>query len=73
MTSDFHENFEKLTQGRTNATISTQTGIDESSISRYRNGSRLPSLKRLRLLAEKLDVSTDELLGVQRSVAKDAA
>jgi transcriptional regulator with XRE-family HTH domain len=65
MTSEFHENFRRLTGSLGVIEISEQTGIDHGSISRYRSGSRQPTLDRLKIIAERLHLSADELLGVR--------
>lgn len=60
MSTTFHANFERITAGQNVTAIAERTGIDHGSISRYKNGKREPSLKRLTLIAQAFDVSAAE-------------
>lgn len=47
----------------TNAGVAAAMGLDESTISRLRNGTRLPTVGHLILISKKANVSIDWLLG----------
>ncbi len=59
---------QRLREARKNRGLEQQklaemVGLPPSSISHFENGSRKPSFDNLRALAQKLDVTTDYLLG----------
>lgn len=70
MTSTFPQNFRRIAGKRSVADLAETTGIDHGSISRYLSGERSPNAERLKKIAETLDVSADELLGVRRPNAR---
>jgi transcriptional regulator with XRE-family HTH domain len=51
-------------RGFSQGDLADKTGLQPSAISHFETGSRKPSFDNLRLLADKLDVSTDYLLGL---------
>lgn len=51
-------------RGFSQGDLAEKTGLQPSAISHFETGSRKPSFDNLRLLADKLDVSTDYLLGL---------
>ncbi|MCX4751709.1 helix-turn-helix transcriptional regulator [Kitasatospora sp. NBC_01287] len=61
MSKTFHDNFKRITAGQNIAEITKATGLDQGSVSRYLNGSRVPRLPRLRRIARAYNVSVDEL------------
>lgn len=50
-------------RGLTQGDLAERTGLQPSAISHFETGARKPSFDNLRLLADKLDVTTDYLLG----------
>lgn len=50
-------------RGLTQGELAERTGLQPSAISHFETGVRKPSFDNLRLLADKLDVTTDYLLG----------
>lgn len=61
MSTTFHANFKRITAGQNVAEITQKTGLDQGSISRYLNGSRVPRLARLRRIARAYNITIDEL------------
>lgn len=49
-------------KGKTQKELSESIGVNQSSISHFENGIRLPSLQTAQALAKALDCSVDELL-----------
>jgi transcriptional regulator with XRE-family HTH domain len=66
MTSSFPQNLRRIAGDRSVTKLAEETGIGHSSISRYLSGKRSPTADQIKQLAESLDVSADELLGVKR-------
>lgn len=54
--------------GYTQRTLSIDSGISESSISRYISGTRLPDVKALINISLALNCSIDDLLGVMEMI-----
>jgi transcriptional regulator with XRE-family HTH domain len=50
-------------RGLTQSDLAKLTGLNPAAISHFETGGRKPSFDNLRLLADKLDVTTDYLLG----------
>lgn len=50
-------------RGLTQGELAERTGLQPSAVSHFETGVRKPSFDNLRLLADKLDVTTDYLLG----------
>jgi len=50
-------------RGLTQGELAQRTGLQPSAVSHFETGVRKPSFDNLRLLADKLDVTTDYLLG----------
>jgi transcriptional regulator with XRE-family HTH domain len=50
-------------RGLTQGELAQKTGLQPSAVSHFETGVRKPSFDNLRLLADKLDVTTDYLLG----------
>jgi transcriptional regulator with XRE-family HTH domain len=50
-------------RGLTQGELAQKTGLQPSAVSHFETGTRKPSFDNLRLLADKLDVTTDYLLG----------
>jgi transcriptional regulator with XRE-family HTH domain len=50
-------------RGLTQDDLAVRTGLQPSAVSHFETGGRKPSFDNLRLLADKLDVTTDYLLG----------
>ena len=50
-------------RGLTQGELAKRTGLQPSAVSHFETGVRKPSFDNLRLLADKLDVTTDYLLG----------
>lgn len=71
MTSTFSKNFGRIAGDRTVTNLAEVTGIDQGSISRYLSGTRSPNAERIKRIAETLDVSADDLLGIQRRSTQD--
>lgn len=62
----FAKNFNKLLEEKeyTNKSFAEKGVISESSISNYRKGKTMPDSKMLEIIAKKLDVSVNHLLGI---------
>lgn len=62
----FAKNFNKLLEEKeyTNKSFAEKDVISESSISNYRSGKTMPDNKMLEVIAKKLDVSVNHLLGI---------
>lgn len=60
MSTTFHANFKRITAGQNVTTITETTGLDQGSISRYLNGSRVPKLETLSRIAAAYDVNPGE-------------
>jgi transcriptional regulator with XRE-family HTH domain len=50
-------------RGLTQSDLAKLTGLNPAAVSHFETGGRKPSFDNLRLLADKLDVTTDYLLG----------
>lgn len=61
----FHNRIKQIRQeiGLTQSYVSSQTGINQSKLSKYENGELEPNLEQLGILAEFYNVSIDYLLG----------
>ena len=53
-------------QGLTQAELGACLGVSNKTVSRWENGNYLPDLSLLRLLAQTLHVSVDEILAAER-------
>jgi transcriptional regulator with XRE-family HTH domain len=60
MSTTFEANFRRITAGQTVTEIAAKTGLDQGSISRYREGKRKPGYERLQKIARVYDVSEAE-------------
>ena len=61
----------RLANGMTQQQLADATGIDRALIARYENGSRVPPLPKLKMLAEALNVSLDILAGCDNYPKED--
>ena len=52
----------RLAKGLTQLTLQMRTGIDQSLLSKYENGERAPTVKKLVILADFFDTSLDYLM-----------
>lgn len=60
------KNLRKLREeaGFTQLAVQMKTGIDQSLLSKYENGERVPTVENLKILAKFYNTSTDYLLGM---------
>ena len=70
MNEDFKNRLKelRLEKGLNQAELATKADIQATAISHFENGTRKPSFKNLRNLANALNVTTDYLLGRPNSV-----
>lgn len=66
MSENFFENLKnaRLRKGLSQVQLAEQLGIAKSTYSMYESGKREPNMQTIKKIADILDVSTDELLGM---------
>lgn len=55
----------RLKKGMSQWDLALKTGIHQTTLSRFENGSRRPGYSQIKKLAEVLDVSSDYILGME--------
>lgn len=70
MGDKFNENLKKarIQKGITQKELAEKIGVAKSTYSLYESGNREPNVQNIKKIADILDVSADELLGINDSV-----
>lgn len=70
MGDKFNENLKKarIQKGITQKELAEKIGVAKSTYSLYESGNREPNVQNIKRIADILDVSADELLGINDSV-----
>lgn len=67
MSDKFHENLKqaRINSGMTQAEIAEKIGVAKSTYSLYESGRREPDVQKIKQLASALNMTGDELLGIE--------